>query len=167
MYRIRQFFRHVFAHYSPDDAAFTQSILTQEEFQLFQRLPVFEKRHAVDVAQYLAKFRTDIPAKEFQSLRKAGLLHDIGKVGLPLNPFEKSIFVLLRLFLPKLVLWMARSGKFPKSRIFLFHNEMGAELLEKIGTEKAVVQLIAEYKPGVATQSKLASALEEADEHIA
>lgn len=164
-YRVKQFLRHVTSNFTVKDRQFVASILNHAEIERFDRLPIFEKRHAVDVAKYLMRLEKDLSPEEWRVLRKAALLHDIGKVTLPLNPIEKSIFVILRVLFPTLVLKMAHSGRFPKSRVFLYHNLTGAELLKSTGTEKEVIDLVATYEPG-GIQNRLTELLSEADEQI-
>jgi len=77
--------RHA-ADRSEDDAAGSAS------FDVFQGLVIavdtkdrYTKRHSEDVARYatfLAR-RIDLPADELRTLAVAGLLHDIGKIGIP------------------------------------------------------------------------------------
>lgn len=164
-YRIRQFIRHVTSTFGETDRQFVEKILNPAELTWFHKLPVFEKRHAVDVAEYLGQLKNQFPPPEFKTLQKAALLHDIGKAVLPLNPIEKSIFVILRVLFPPLVYKMAQSGKFPKARVFLFHNVMGAKLLKETGTEGSVIDLIASYEPG-GIRNRFTALLSEADEQI-
>ncbi len=165
LYRVRQFIQHVTARYSSIDNDFVQGLLTPTEFSLFQKLPIFEKRHAVDVAMYFDRYRAQFPDEQIELLQKVGLLHDIGKAELPLNPVEKSIFVILRVVAPRFVEQLADSGQSPKARIFLRHNEIGAKLLEKICSNPQIIRAVAGYYPGAA-RNDINQILSEADEFI-
>lgn len=61
---------------SPEDLAWVRSILSHDEWQLFQRMSNPDRRHAVAVARDVVSELPDASGP----VMKAALLHDVGKV---------------------------------------------------------------------------------------
>lgn len=133
-YRIKQFIRGIFARITSEDRAFIQIYLSQEEALLFQSLRVGEQRHSLNIAYNCLEESPNNPV-----LIKAALLHDVGKINSNLTLIHKSLVVLvLKLPIPEGIL----PGFIQKSLYYKRqHPNLGAEILENIGTEASVVFL--------------------------
>ena len=74
VYRVRQFGTHLFARVSADERADAHEVLPAAAAVVFDRMPVADQRHAIDVlARLRASGQTD------GDLLAAALLHDAGK----------------------------------------------------------------------------------------
>lgn len=134
MYRVRQFFRGFFAWTEKDDNIFIDRFLNSGERVLFDRLPAHEKRHAQCTAAMIVRDGGS------RAQVKAALLHDIGKVNGKVGIIKKSVLVLMDKFFPR---WSRRlSESMEMFNIYYNHPEIGASLLEKVGTEPEVVRLV-------------------------
>lgn len=73
-YRVRQFGTHLFARVSADERAAAHELLPPDAAGVFDRMPVADQRHALDV---LARLRGS--GQTDGDLLAAALLHDVGK----------------------------------------------------------------------------------------
>ncbi|AIS51964.1 hypothetical protein TKV_c07810 [Thermoanaerobacter kivui] len=91
MNRIKQYFKAKKAKIYKEDYKFLMGFLNEKELEYFNKLPVYEKRHFLDVCYYLIdKYRV-----EEYDLLKAALFHDIGKIKTKITPTKKAIAVIL------------------------------------------------------------------------
>lgn len=125
LYRVRQFYKALFAKMTPSDQAFYKQYLTAKEITLFEQLKVYDQKHSVLVAKYLAQLTPEDPY-----MIKAGLLHDIGKQVYPLNPVEKGLMVILHK-LSKGKIQGFKALKMVKG--YYEHPLLGYQLLEACG----------------------------------
>jgi len=153
LYRMKQFCVAMFSVYLKKDAAIAQKYLTIPEMALFNKLPGFEKKHAVRVAKKMLKIvhgRADLDERK---LARIGLLHDIGKVVEHNSTLRKSFMVIIRYFLPKVYNRLADEGKYNlKLRRFYIHKHhgaVGAELLAKIGETSDILTILRKHDPYV------------------
>ncbi|MDI6619137.1 MAG: HDIG domain-containing protein [Clostridiales bacterium] len=137
LYRIKQFFRGIFVCVPPESGILIKRYLNKKEYDLFMKLPPYERAHALNTAFTVQGFG-DIDNKEI--IVKAALLHDIGKVGSGIGIFGKSILVLTDKFFPDFSHKL--SQKIDMFKIYYKHPEIGAKLLESIGTDKKVILLV-------------------------
>lgn len=137
IYRVKQFFRGLAAYIPDKKMELVDYYLTQKEKDLFNRLPLHEKKHAVNTAWtiYNAVYNRDK-----YILVKAALLHDIGKVQGKLGIIKKSILVLMDRFLPRTAKKL--SNKLNMFYLYYNHPEIGAKLLRSINTNEQVVMLV-------------------------
>lgn len=153
LYRCQQFYAGMFSVYAPGDAAFAKSYLNAQELALFNRLPGFEKKHAVVVAQKMLEAGKLHPELDSRKLVKLGLLHDIGKIAEKNSILTKSILVLIRFFIPALYDWLAAEGKsnprFRKYYVHKHHGAVGAKILSKMGESSEIVAMIKKHDPRV------------------
>ncbi|NBG87028.1 HD domain-containing protein [Isachenkonia alkalipeptolytica] len=134
LYRIKQFFRGVFAKVTPEEQVFLKAYLTKGEALLFRRLRVGEQRHSLNIAYDCLK-----EAPKNRILIKAALLHDVGKINSNLTLVHKALVVVItKLPIPKRML-----PKFLQKALYYKqqHPALGAELLNNVGTEASVVFL--------------------------
>jgi hypothetical protein len=121
---VAQFFGHLTARVSADDAALARGLLPPAAGDLFTRMPVADRRHGLDVAaRLLAAGWND------RDLLAAALLHDAAK-GERLRLWHRVGGVLLEAFAPGLLRRLARDD--PSSwryawHLYLHHAELSAE----------------------------------------
>ena len=134
IYRIKQFYRGLFAKVHPQDQRFLEKYLSDKEISLFYQLRIAEQRHCLNIAYDCLKIKKNNP-----TLIKAALLHDIGKVGSNLTLINKALVVLsIKFRIPKKMLptFLTKALYYKEN-----HPEIGGTLLRKIGTEKDVILL--------------------------
>lgn len=134
-YRIHQFLEAMTAQITQEDLTFYKKYLTLKETVLFEKLKVYDQKHSLRTAYWL-KEKTG----GNKEMIRLGLLHDIGKLVYPLNPFKKAIMVLV--------------DKGSKGRLkghsklrmvkgYYDHPQLGYELLKaEGGYEETFLQLI-------------------------
>jgi len=127
----------------------------------------FEQAHAIRVYQRLCEQGHTDP-----DLLAAGLLHDVGKARVPLNPLERVLYVLGFKFLPK----QADEWGDTQPRGFLRgfvvaekHPEWGAEMAAKAGASQRLVRLIARHQDEISPDlpqedQELLAALQKVDD---
>lgn len=136
IHRVKQFIKGLTA-FSLKDSTLVDEYLSDQEKELFIKLPAHERRHAIDTAKTIIGF--DIRENK-DTLIKAALLHDIGKVGSRIGLIKKSILVLMDKFLPKVSHILSNKSKM--FYVYYNHPEIGAECLLKINTEKGIILLV-------------------------
>lgn len=125
---------------SPDGLARAQAVLPPELFDLFSQLQPFEQAHSIRVYDGLIALGHDDP-----DLLTAGLLHDVGKARVPLNPWERAVAVAARKVLPaKIKQWQRGEPKGLRVGIVVAarHAEWGAEMAAEAGAGERLVRLI-------------------------
>ncbi len=162
--RVRQFIRGLFAHLGEKDYTFITDYLTKEEFDLFATMSRYDRRHAVNVARYLAGRGAD------RELVRVGLLHDIGKARCPeLTLVRRSVCVFLEAYFPDYAERKAGSGNGKIARaldVHKNHPDHGAALLAKMGADERFVALVRSHQNGSAAPEIAAEidTLREADD---
>lgn len=137
IYRVKQFLKGIRPHIPVEKEQFLKKYLTPEENSLFYKLPRHERSHAVNTAWTINSIQDGI---DKETLIKAGLLHDIGKIEGKSGIIRKSILVLMDRFLP--VLSYNLSRKLNMFYVYYNHPAIGAKLLEGINTDGHIVQLV-------------------------
>lgn len=126
-----------------------ESLLSPRELALFRRLPPPDQNHSLRVLRALEREGAVDP-----DLRKAALLHDIGKILHPLRRWERILAVLLPAFFPGLAARMGegRPRGFNRALAVLHqHPAWGAELAEQAGCSPRVISLIRYHESGQIT----------------
>ncbi len=146
LYRFRQFLFAMSATMNEVDWHFVGRYLNIEEMALFKRLPGFEQKHCVVVAQKIEELIHDRQDVDHRKAIRLGLLHDIGKIEGHLMIFQKSFLTIARFFLRPLYDFLADHGSRKSSNKILrkfyihkHHGAIGAELLEKLGEDREIV----------------------------
>jgi putative nucleotidyltransferase with HDIG domain len=151
--RLKQFWFGMMAKYHSEDEIYTKKHLSLPEKELFDKLPEFEKKHAVVVAQKMVLASYQHPELDKNKLIKLGLLHDIGKITERNSIFAKSIFVVFRFFSPGLYDRFAKLGEtnsfFKRYYVHKNHGVIGAKILETIGEEPQFLSIIKKHDPRV------------------
>jgi len=146
--RIKQFFKSLVLKPSEEDLLFAKSYLTIEEAALFDNLPGYEKKHAIDVARQMADVTRSSNEIKEKEIVKFALLHDIGKATIKLSLPDKAVLIVLRRILPGLYNSMAAKGEsgrgFVSKKFYVhkYHAKIGAELLRRAGIEESVAKLV-------------------------
>jgi hypothetical protein len=131
-----------------------------------------DRRHAVDVARGTVRLLS--PSEPPREVVAAALLHDVGKVESALGTFARVGVTLgaLAFGRTRLVTWggKARRRRRPSLRartaVYLTHDCVGAELLEKAGSDSLTVSWACDHHLGPARWSvdhRFGAALKQAD----
>lgn len=145
MSRLRQFFSALRASLSVDERALVAGVLSPAELQLFERMPIFDQRHCLDVYYTLVRGGyTD------GFLLRAALIHDCGKVGddgqtIPLMYY--GVFVVMQRCVPRWYAWAARrgGGLLRPFAIHASHDRRSAALARASGSSEEVVAILEGY----------------------
>ena len=105
-----------------------EEVLLPGELDLWERMSKADQRHAAGVARRVAESHTDRP------VLAAALLHDSGKVVSGLGTFGRVAATLVGRRRAK--------GRFA---LYLRHDELGAELLERAGSDPLTVAWAREH----------------------
>lgn len=126
----------------PDDA-FAMGMLTGAEYRLYRRLDRRDRAHACAVARLLLTLYPDASPE----LRRAALLHDIGKVNVRYNPWLR---ILVALYTPERVASEPRfSGLRGAWQLKRHHDRYGAALIVSAGGDARVAEIVARHhRPG-------------------
>ena len=159
MHRVAQFFAHVTARVTDDDEAVARSVLPPSAWALFDRMPVADRRHGLDVVARLRADGWDDP-----DLLAAALLHDAAK-GHRLRLWHRIGGVLLETFAPRLLRRLASpaasSWRYPW-HLYLHHAELSAEAAHAAGCSERTAAFIRGSPAG--SDRAAADALHLADE---
>ena len=156
---VRRFFRGFRWALSPEEARRARAWLGPAELRCFMALQARERRHAMDVAEWLLERGS--PSRD---LLAAALLHNAGKGSIHLH--ERVAYTLLGCLAPGLLDRLASPG----GRGFRGamaaqrdHPERGAELLAAIGVRPRVLDLVRGHHDPAAPADPELAALIEAD----
>ena len=148
-YRVKQVIWALTARpITQDDSKLLDEILTPAERQLFDRFSVNDQNHSLRVVRLVG-----VEQSTHFSLKKAALLHDIGKVRVGrLSIVDRSIAVALKRLLPKrsqewgsLPLSECKRYQVP-SVVRAQHAAWGAEMVEAAGGDPLTVSLIRRHQ---------------------
>lgn len=167
-YRVQQFGRALYAPLQPVDVAYAARRLARLEtdtgalLQLFERMQRVEQHHGIAVCSELERAGYDEP-----DLLAAALLHDVGKVVLPLRLWERVWVVLIERFAPtRARVWRNAEPKGLQRGLVVRHHHArwGAELVAQSGGTSRMADLIARHHDNTAGQDVALAALQAADE---
>lgn len=133
--RVKQFRQNIFYGFQDVDKSFLSAYLNERELRLFNQLKKSEKNHSIAVAKGV---RSDLAPEEDESLVKAALFHDIGKIEKPLNLVEKSLAVIMSKVMGSAI---SRLDRMAFIGSYLYHGQRGERILrnEKIFEEKPLL----------------------------
>ena len=159
MHRVGQFVAHVRARVTPEEAALAHRVLPAALANLFDRMPVADRRHALDVAgRLLAAGHDD------RDLLAAALLHDAAK-GHRMRLWHRISGVLLEAFAPAALRRLASpvpgSWRHP-FHLYLHHADLSAELVIATGGSPRAATFI--RGSASADDARLQRALTDADD---
>jgi len=150
IYRSRQFWQAISTRSSREDLELAASHLTAAQFELFKQMHESEQAHSSRILKELRK-RGDNNI----DLQTAALLHDLGKIQMPLHLWERILIVIVRAFCPDCAHnWgSVLAGKTQEDpgwrRAFIAaeqHPAWGADLASLCGTSELAVSLIARHQ---------------------
>ena len=159
MHRVTQFFGHLTARVSSDDAELARQILPSGAWPLFSGMPVADRRHGLDVvARLLASGWDD------RELLAAALLHDAAK-GRHMRLWHRVGGVLLEAFAPSLLRRLASAD--PGSaryawHLYLHHPDLSGRAALEAGCSARTAAFIRGSASGA--DAPAAAALHAADE---
>jgi len=159
VHRVTQFVAHVRARVDPEETAFVRRTLPDAAAQLFDEMPVADRRHGLDVAERLVAAGHGDP-----DLLAAALLHDAAK-GHRMRLWHRVAAVLLGRLTPSLLRRLASDD--PSSwrhpfHLYLHHPSMSAELILRAGGSPRAAAFVRGMAVGA--DARLQRALTEADD---
>ena len=134
------------------------SVLTDNQVELFQRMQTSEQVHSIQVFDELRK-----QAEENPDLLTAALLHDVGKTRAPLRVWERVMIVIVKAVCRDCSRkWGGAKDVDPESqlgwrRAFIVaeqHPAWGADLAARCGTSPLAVSLIARHQEQLPTEAR-------------
>jgi hypothetical protein len=159
VHRVEQFIGHLRARVEPDEADLARRLLPGAAWPLFARMPVADRRHALDV---VARLRA--AGREDPDLLVAALLHDCAK-GRRLRLWHRVAGVLLDALAPRALARLAsadpRSWRYP-FHLYLRHAQLSADAAAAAGCSPRAVAFIRGQAAGA--DASLAAAFASADE---
>jgi hypothetical protein len=159
VHRVEQFFGHLRARVAANEADLARRILPASAWPLFARMPVADRRHALDVVGRLTAAGRDDP-----ELLVAALLHDCAK-GERLRLWHRVAGVLLEAVSRRTIARWASpdpaSWRFPLY-LYLHHAELSADAAATAGCSPRSVSFIRGTAAGL--DASLAAAFAAADE---
>lgn len=147
--RVRQVWAAFTARITPADEVYVAEHLNAREQLLFWQMGLAEQYHALQVAQTAMNLAMRHTNVNRELLRKAALLHDVGKQRGDVSTADKIITVLVHALSPRTGRIIARPGQggmYANLRhafyIYGHHARRGAKLADNAGVEKPVVDWI-------------------------
>lgn len=141
MNRVKQFFSYAIAKLDINDKMYIEKHLNDDEIALFNKLSIHEQKHSVNVARDVeseCKINL-IDLDDSRNLVRTALLHDIGKIKVPLNIIDKSIVVIL----DKITKSKIKEIKnIKKIYIHYNHGYEGYKILKKINENDQVLFMV-------------------------
>ena len=126
----------------PDDT-FARKLLSGPEYRLYKQMDVRDRAHACTVARRLSAHYPDAS----NALRRAALLHDVGKAGGRYRPLYR---ILVALYTPRRVPATPRlPGLRGAWQLRRHHDRYGAAAILAAGGDVRVAELVARHhRPG-------------------
>lgn len=141
-YRIRQLVRGYRTRLTIEEIETIRSLLEDRELSLFVEMDRRDQRHSVELLRRLDAARSEA-GKPSSALRRAALLHDVGKGRLP--AWLRATAVLLNAVRPDLAGRIERErGRGARQALWRirYHGSLGAIRLADLGVEPRVVELV-------------------------
>ncbi|MFL0251286.1 HD domain-containing protein [Clostridium neuense] len=138
MNRVKQFFSYAIAKLDINDKMYIEKHLNDDEIALFNKLSIHEQKHSVNVARDVES-ECRINLVDSNNLVKTALLHDIGKIKVPVNIIDKSIVVIL----DKITNSKIKELKNVK-KIYIHYNHgyEGYKILKKINEDEQILFMV-------------------------
>jgi putative nucleotidyltransferase with HDIG domain len=150
VYRSRQFWKAIRTDSSREDMEQVSAVLTPSQYELFQQMHKSEQAHSLRVLRKLKD-----QGEQNADLQTAALLHDVGKIRLPLQLWERVLVVLVRALCADCVKkWgsvdervsLEELGWHKAFVVAEKHPVWGAELAAQVGASEVAVALIARHQ---------------------
>jgi len=160
--RVRQVQAALFARITPADEVYIAEHLNSREQHLFWKMAVADQYHALQVAKTVLRMADEHQVVERELLRKAALLHDVGKMRGDISTIDKIITVLVHALSPRAGRILARPGRgglIANLRhafyIYGHHARRGAKLAAQAGVAAPVVEWIRRHHQKLTTDDPL------------
>lgn len=138
MNRVKQFFTYAIAKIDINDKMYIEKHLSDDEIALFNKLSIHEQKHSVNVARDVES-ECKINLVDSNNLVKTALLHDIGKIEVPVSIIDKSIVVIL----DKITNSRIKELKnIKKIYIHYNHGYEGYKILKKINENEEILFMV-------------------------
>jgi hypothetical protein len=122
----------------PDDA-YAKGLLSDAEYRLYMRMDVRDRAHGYAVARRLVARYPDASLE----LRRAALLHDVGKLGARYNPLLR---ILVALYTPQSIVPAPRlRGLRGAWQLKRHHDSYGEALIRASGGEARVAEIVGRH----------------------
>lgn len=150
LYRVRQFWLALQARPSAQDLSLAQTVLSPQQFALLCQMQPSEQAHSLNLLRQI-----QAQGESPHDLQVAALLHDAGKVRLPLRLWERVWVVIASTLAPAQVQhWGSQpilAGKplpfWQRSlAVACQHSEWGARLAEEAGVSPLAAALIRRHQ---------------------
>jgi hypothetical protein len=159
VHRVEQFFGHLRARVAPDESELARRLLPTAAWSLFARMPVADRRHALDVVA-----RLTAAGRDDRDLLTAALLHDCAK-GHRMRLWHRVGGVLLEAVSPRLLARVASSDpgswRYP-FHLYLHHADLSADAAVAAGCTLRAAAFI--RGTAESADASLAAAFASADE---
>ena len=173
-YRLRQFWRALYARPSGGDLETVSSLLTPAQMALFHQMHRSEQAHSIHVMRAVSQASQGIQDEPRRDLLRAALLHDVGKSRFPVRLWERAVIVLCKAFLPGEVERWGEAQPSGWRRAFVVaqqHPAWGAQMAAEAGVPPLVVALIRRHQdqppnPGGGLEDRLLQFLQAADHEL-
>lgn len=118
---------------APDDHTWVRAHLLPGEVELWDRMPLADRKHAAGVAREVDRMIDGAP----REVIAAALLHDVGKIDSGLGTFGRVLATLLAAVLGRVrvVAWASGGGLRGRLGRYMRHDVIGAEMLAGVGSD--------------------------------
>jgi len=129
---------------SAPDIEWVEAQLSRAELELWARMPVADRRHALGVARRLESALGDDATRPVLA---AGLLHDVGKVESGLSTYGRVIATLSVATAGRATAaaWGETNGVTRRVGLYARHESLGADMLELAGSDPVTVDLLRQH----------------------
>ncbi|MCU0487745.1 MAG: HD domain-containing protein [Anaerolineales bacterium] len=158
-YRARQFWNALQARPDLQGMEEVRQFLPAPLMTLFLRMQPGEQAHSLQIFQALREQGTSHP-----DLLTAALLHDVGKIRYPLQPWERALIVICKKIFPQQVTSWGSGDPSGWRRPFVVaeqHPAWGAALAAEAGAPTQVIKLIARHQQKLIREPRQATLLED------
>ena len=151
---------------SRDDVAWVSGVLSESEFQLWERMYGPDRRHSVAIGREVGD---RLGEQATEPVLAAALLHDVGKVDADLGTWGRVIATLSGLVAGRdtAEVWAGRTGFTRRVGLYLLHPRLGGDMLEMAGSDPLTIAWAREHhlpEPDWTVEASIARVLHEVDD---
>jgi len=169
-YRTRQFWHTLYSSVSEEELGLASTVLSPAQLALFLQMQASEQAHSLRVFRSLVQ-----QGEEDPELLAASLLHDAGKVRVPLRAWERVLIVLAEAICARCVRrWgtpvpgkeVEQAGWRRPFIVAVQHPAWGAELAALYGASPVIVNLIRRHQEKIEVDNAGGAAAESSCEAL-